>query len=64
MLLEQTARILLDYGVQLLVRFGERIERVGHERWIEGGLGKREYIEKYLGGEGVEMCRHCCGGKV
>jgi hypothetical protein len=64
MLLEKTARILLDYGVQLLVCFGERVERVGHERWVECGLGEGEDVEENLGREGVEMCRHCCGVEI
>jgi hypothetical protein len=64
MLLEEAARVLFNNGVQLLARFGERIEWVGYEGWVERGLGEGEDVEQDLGWEGIEMCHHCCDGEV
>lgn len=62
MAFEKVARVFFDYGVEMFVCCGERVERVGGEGGIEGWLGVGEYAEENLRRETGEI-RHlgwCC----
>lgn len=51
---QQVPRVLLDYGIQLAVCGGERVERVCAQREAERWVRVGEDVEEEFGGEGVE----------
>ena len=50
MALEKTARVFLDYGIELFVCFRERVERGDGEGGVQIRLGKGEDVEEKLRG--------------
>lgn len=54
MSLQQVARVLLDYSIQLAVCGCERVERVSGEGEAVRRFGVGEDMEEEFGGEGVE----------
>jgi hypothetical protein len=60
MAFEEVARVFFYYGVELFVRFGERIEWVGVESKVVDGLSIGEDVEQNLWGKCIKTS-HAAG---